>query len=162
MMFYIAIGVVSLVLLLSLFSDIKSFRIRNIVTLPTALIGLILNFFMFPWLSVVLFFVVLLGVGIIGEILNLWKTGDTKLILATGIWSSFIIGSPKLLFALGFYLTFIVLHMIIGHLFGLKKYKFNIKNYLLSLKTGINESYGRFSGAITITIALLVNILSIF
>ncbi len=160
-MVILASVVLIIIFSLAIYTDVKTYKIRNVVTLPTALVGILLAFVIFPSIQTLLYVISFLAIGLLGEFLKLWKAGDTKLVLSTGTWSIFLVGQPILLFVLGYYFIFIVSHLVIGHFIGLKKYKFHLKTYLSSLFTGVNEKYGRFSGAITICISNLV-ILALF
>ncbi|WP_240377255.1 hypothetical protein [Bacillus piscicola] len=154
-MMYVGIAIIVLMFAISLYTDTKGWRIKNIVTLPAALIGLILSFFYFHPLHVSLYVVLLIIIGGIGWVINLWKAGDTKLILSSAVWGMFIMG-PNLLFVLFYYLAFLVFHLIIGHILGLKKYKFNLKKYMLSLTTKVNETYGKMPGTFVIMCSFFI------
>lgn len=141
MMFYIAIFSILIIFGISLYTDVKEWKIKNVVTLPPALIGIVIALFHFSVWEVLLYIFVVFAVGIAGWLFNLWKAGDTKLILVTAVWSMFITGT-NILFPLFYYLVFLGFYFLIGHFLGLKKYRFKLKQYLLSLKTKVNEQYG--------------------
>ncbi|WP_374724095.1 prepilin peptidase [Calidifontibacillus erzurumensis] len=152
---YIVLAVISIV---AVYTDIKGFKIRNILTIPSALIALIISVFYFdnPFFGFENL-VVLLLIGLLGEWMKLWKAGDTKLMVATGMWLSLTNSMENLALSFLYFLTFVLLHLAIGHFYGLKKYRFSLKNYIYSiLFNKNNESYGRFRGAITISISLII------
>lgn len=139
---------------IAMYTDIKFHKIRNWLTLPAMLIGLVILSFQFTIMSAVLYFSMLIAIGIIAELFRLWRSGDTKLVVATGLWLALALQELQYINGLILYFSFIASHLIIGHLFGLKKYNFQVKTYIQSMFTGVNESYGRFAGAITISLSV--------
>lgn len=143
--------------LISIYTDVKGFKIKNLLTLPSALLALVLSIIQFSVLFAFINFFSLLIIGILGEVLKLWKTGDTKLILSTGMWLSLTSPVENISLSFFYFLTFILLHLLIGHFYALKKSRFSLQRYTYSLfYNKENESYGRFRGAITISISLLI------
>ncbi|WP_026701662.1 prepilin peptidase [Salibacterium aidingense] len=155
-MMYVAVFLLTLTFGLSLYTDMKRYKIKNVVTLPTSLAGILCAPFFVPPLQFGLYLILLMGIGYIGWNMGLWKAGDTKLMLASGVWMVFIIG-PSMLFVLFYYLAFIVLHLCIGHFLGLKKYRFNLKQYLLGLRTKVNETFGTIPGTFLIMCSFFIS-----
>lgn len=155
----LSIVVIAAILMISLYTDVKSFKIKNVITIPTTLVATILALFFYPILPMILYFIVLFGVGFIGWILRLWKAGDVKISMAIGMWALFIIGEPNLLFVLFYYLAFIIIHLAIGHFLILKSCKFHPIRYLKTLVTPVNMVYGRLPATITIMCSFLLVVL---
>lgn len=155
MMFTIAVITIIVIFAISLYTDMTGWKIKNVVTLPPALIGMVIALFYFPVLDVLLYIFVVFAVGIAGWMLNLWKAGDTKLILVTAVWSMFITGT-HILFPLFYYLVFLGFYFAIGHFLGLKTYRFRLKEYMLSLKTKVNEKYGAIPATFVILCSFFI------
>lgn len=155
----LSIIVIALVLMISLYTDIKSYKIKNIITVPTALVATIIALIFYPITQVLLYVVVLFGIGFIGWLLGLWKAGDVKISLAIGMWAIFILGEAQLLFVLFYYLAFILTHLAIGHFLILKSCKFHPIRYLKTLVTPANIVYGRLPATITIMCSFVLVIL---
>lgn len=152
---WISIAIIAFLFSSAIYTDVRSKKIRNHFTLPLSLVGMVLLLIIHPWLYALLYTITLFLIGILGWQIGLWKAGDSKLTLSTGIWAGLALGEPVIIFALLYHLFFIVYHMVIGHFLGLKKYRFSLINYARSLKTQVNEQFGIFIGSFTILFSFL-------
>ncbi|MCM3716573.1 hypothetical protein M3202_21245 [Alkalihalobacillus oceani] len=150
-----------IVFAICLYTDMSSYKIKNIVTFPTAAAAFIVALFLYPVGSVLLYAAILFSIGFLGWLLRFWKAGDVKLILATGLLGIYVVGDIFLVTPVFYYTVFLGFHFIIGNFLGLKAYKFSIKTYLLSFKTRVNETFGRFPGTITIMLSFVATIICV-
>lgn len=153
------LALVGLIILYSvaLVTDIRHRKIKNWLTLPGMLIGLVSCVYSFGIKESLIFFGILLVLCLVSESFRLWVSGDSKLIIAGGLFTSLFLGSANLFIALGLFLTMLTLHLLMGHFYWLKKYDFNFKLYFHSvlltlLNRSENQELGRAPGAVNFTI----------
>lgn len=132
-----------MVLFICLFTDIKSRKILNVVTIPTVIIGLILNIFSYGfegfWFSGK-GFLVGLGLLIIPYLLGGMGAGDVKLMAAIGalMGSSFVFYSFIYTALIGGVIALLLIFKARGFVKTIKFFFFNIFN-IIFLKSNLGS-----------------------
>jgi len=150
------ISMVAIIMLLvlytvSIYTDIKYKLIKNIVTMPTILVGIFLLSYQHGLFNGIRLFGIGLILGLLLEMFRIWASGDTKLFVAGGLLTIAIMGVAD--FSILFYLLAfnLFLYLIIGHVYTLSISKFNFREYRNRLRS--NQRIGQIAGAIPIFIS---------
>ena len=155
MLNYLAMGIIGLTLLVSLYSDIRYRKIYNVVTIPVFIMGFFVSGFMYwyreGWKGVVLWLTALVIAGLCGWIFErgaIWAAGDTKLYLSCLTWLYVVYHS---VIVTGLIIgAILMLHFLLNIVARLMKYTFRIPRLFRLIPNG------QYPGAITITLAVLL------
>jgi hypothetical protein len=141
---------------ISLYTDFKYHKIKNIVTFPTMAIGLALLFIQQGGLAAATVFITAVFIGLLPEFFRIWSSGDTKLFISASVVSALLLGVSD--YSLLFYFLGIntAIYLVAGHGYALYKSGFRPLVYLQLLRS--NEVIGKMPGALPIMVS---NILAI-
>lgn len=141
---------------ISLYTDFKYHKIKNIVTFPTAAVGLVLLSIQQGIQTSVSIFAVALVLGFLPEVFRMWGSGDTKLFVSASLTSAILLNTADVRFAFYFLGINTLIYLIAGHGYTLWKSGFRLLLYHSMLKSGV--IIGKMPGALPI---LISNVLAI-
>ena len=145
---------------ISIYTDLKWHKIKNLVTFPVAGLALILMFFHYGLKASFFYVLAVIVSGGVTELFKIWGSGDTKLFIAASLLSALLLRSANPYYALVFLFVNIMLYLVIGHIYMFYKSGFKPAIYITSLKVG--GEIGKIPGAIPIAISNLVAIILYF
>lgn len=152
------IALVLIVLLhgITIYTDLKWNKIKNIVTIPAFLIALGLMLWAIDIKTNLIYLLCTFFFGLLPGILRIWSAGDSKLFIASSLLSAVLLNSADSLFVV-FYLGInMIIYLLAGHAFTFYKSGFKPLAYLANLKAG--GEIGRMPGALPIAISNVISI----
>lgn len=160
MLNHLAIGIIAVSLLISLYSDIRYRKIYNIVTLPVFVTGFFVSGFIYwsgaGWKGVLLWLSAIVLGALTGWVLEkgvVWAAGDTKLYLGCLTWLCVLF--HPLTVTISLIAVVLILHFLLNVLVRLMKHYTIGIPWLFRL---IPRS--QYPGAITIALAVLLVVVS--
>jgi Flp pilus assembly protein protease CpaA len=134
---------------IAVYTDLKSRKIYNWLTLPAMTAGLFCLLFQSVW-GALLTFALLLFLGVLNALWRFWAFGDVKLFVAAGLWSAILLDYHGLVYSITFYIMNIFFYLLTGLFYLLKMNKFNIRKSVQSLYIKSNQRIAMTAAAVTI------------
>jgi Flp pilus assembly protein protease CpaA len=140
----------------SIYTDLKWHKIKNFITIPIAVIALVLLIWNYGLKAGFFYVPIVLFSGLITEAFRIWGSGDTKLFIAASLVSTILLKVANPFFVLYFLGFNIIIYLAAGHLITF--YKSGFKPVLYFTRLRMSREIGRMPGALPIFIS---NILAI-
>jgi len=156
----IAIVLFAILYGISIYTDLKFHKIKNLVTFPIAGIALVLILFHYGLRASFFYVLAVIISGFMTELFRIWGSGDTKLFIAASLLSALVLQSANPYYAMVFLFVNIMLYLVIGHIYTFYKSGFKPALYIVSLRTG--GEIGKMPGAIPIVISNIIAIVLYF
>ena len=145
---------------ISIYTDFKWHKIKNLVTFPVAGLALILMLFHYGLKASFFYVLAVVVSGGVTELFKIWGSGDTKLFIAASLLSALLLRSANPYFAIVFMFVNIMLYLIIGHIYTFYKSGFKPALYVTSLRVG--GEIGKIPGALPIAISNVIAVVLYF
>lgn len=145
---------------ISIYTDFKWHKIKNLVTFPVAGLALILMLFHYGLKASFFYVLAVVVSGGVTELFKIWGSGDTKLFIAASLLSALLLKSANPYFALVFMFVNIMLYLVIGHIYTFYKSGFKPALYVTSLRVG--GEIGKIPGALPIAISNVIAVVLYF
>ena len=133
----LGIALLMLLYMVSLYIDIKYLLVKNyliyLVVFVSILFLLMMNGMLYLF-TVILYMGLLLAVGLVLELLKVWRPGDTKLLTAGALASSVFLGSIQFWFLMLLVGSVFLVYIIAAHTALLVKSNFDLLLYYVSKK----------------------------
>lgn len=147
----VSAGILVSLYAVSMYTDIKYKKIKNVVTMPAIAVGIFLLSFQHGLFHGIRLFVIGLMLGLLLEVFRIWASGDTKLFVAGGLSTLAIVQSDDFSVLFYFFAANLFMYLLVGHAYTLWISKFRIKEYFHRLRS--HQPIGKIAGAVPICIS---------